>query len=137
MRVCILLAVTIGITGGHVLATDITLAADGRTDYRIVIAAGADEPTRAAAETLGDHLQKITGADFPILPDSEPATDREIVVGDSDRLGRLSPPIDVVSLADEAYVIRTHGSRLFIAGGRRHGTAFGIYVFLEYHLGCR
>ena len=45
--------------------------------------------------------------------------------------------VDFKSLGPEGYVIRTVGERLVIAGGQLRGNMYGVYGFLEDHLGCR
>ena len=43
----------------------------------------------------------------------------------------------LASLGNEGYVIRTVGDDLVIAGGQLRGNMYGVYGFLEDHLGCR
>jgi hypothetical protein len=40
-------------------------------------------------------------------------------------------------LGPDGWLVRTAGERLFICGGGRQGTLYGIYAFLEDVLGCR
>ena len=63
--------------------TAVTLARDGHPAATIVIAA---QPTRAAqfaAYELQWHLKQITGGDFQIVPEDQPAPGLAILVGDS------------------------------------------------------
>lgn len=117
--------------------TDLCLAEDARSEYRIVIAATAPSSTRYAAEELQGFLEKMTGARLPIIADTSGAQDREILVGRSSRLESLGAAIDLSSLGREGYVLRTIGSRLVITGGEPRGTLYGVYGLLEDHFGCR
>jgi len=115
----------------------LTLSKNGQTTFEIVIAADAPLPVRYAAEELQGHLKKITGADFPIADDAGDESAHEIIVGDFARLAHLGIQVDKAKLGGEGYVIRTAGPHLVIAGGDPRGTLYGVYGFLEDHLGCR
>jgi len=118
-------------------AGELVLAEGGKSDYRIVVSAGASPSTRYGAEELQTFLEKMTGAKLPIVSDAEPASPREIVLGDGARLKEIGAAIDFDALGPEGYVIRTVGEKLVIAGGRLRGNLYGVYGLLEDHLGCR
>jgi Domain of unknown function (DUF4838)/Glycosyl hydrolase family 67 N-terminus len=113
------------------------LAEGGQSSYRIVVAANASEPTRYAAEELQGCLKKITGAQLPIVTDTEPVQPHEILVGRSSRLETAGVRVDWAALGKEGYVLRKAGERLVIAGGEPRGTLYGVYGLLEDHFGCR
>src|SRR3990172_7402809 len=115
----------------------LVLADDGSSDYRIVVSQAASPSERHAAVELQTFLERITGARLPIVTDSEPPSDYEVLVGDSARVSATGVAIDFADLGDEGYVIRTAGARLIVAGGRQRGTLYGVYGLLEDHLGCR
>ena len=58
------------------------LAADGGTDYAIVIAVDAREAEAYAAKELAYFLKKMTGAEFPVRRDATPPGERELVGGE-------------------------------------------------------
>lgn len=118
-------------------ASEIVLAEGGRSPFQIVIAEQATPSTRYAAEELQRFLQEMTGAKLPVVTDATPAGPHEIVVGQSARLKRLGVAIDFKALGAEGYVLRTVGPHLVIAGGAPRGTLYGVYGWLEEHLGCR
>jgi hypothetical protein len=118
-------------------AGELLLAEQGRTDYRIVVADDASPSTRHGAEELQAFLAPISGAKLDIVSDKTPPAEKEIVLGDNARLRSLGVAIDLPSLGNEGYVIRTVGSRLVIAGGSLRGNLYGVYGLLEDHLGCR
>jgi hypothetical protein len=109
----------------------------GESKYSIVVADSASPATLYAATELQTFLRKITGAGLPIISDRRPLKKYEIIVGNNTHLRKLNLHIDFRKLGDEGYVIRTIGNRLVIAGGERRGTLYGVYGFLEDHLGCR
>jgi hypothetical protein len=120
-------------------ASELVLAEGGKSDYRIVVADGASPSTRHGAEELQAFLEQMTGAKLPIVCDNDklPISPHEIILGDNKHLRAIGANIDCKSLGSEGYVIRTVGERLVIAGGALRGDMYGVYGFLEDHLGCR
>lgn len=118
-------------------AGELVLAENGVSDYRIVTAPDPSHSTRHGAQELQMFLEQITGVKLPIVSDGQPQTPKEIIVGDNAHLRKLGVPIDFAALGKEGYVIRTVGDSLIIAGGALRGNMYGVYGFLEDHLGCR
>ena len=115
-------------------ASALELTRDGKTDYRIVISAGADVSTKAVAEDMAAMLKEISGATFTIATDETQATAHEIIVGHDNK--RLAG-IDTSTMAIGAYEIKTAGEKLYIAGSPPRGSVNGMYGFLQDHLGVR
>jgi hypothetical protein len=122
---------------GSVAAAEIVLAEAGKSSYQIVVADNASASTRHGAEELQEFLTQMTGAKLPIVSDQQPLGPHEIVLGDNAHLRQLGITIDFKTLGPEGYVIRTVGDRLVVAGGALRGNMYGVYGFLEDHLGCR
>jgi len=118
-------------------AADLLLADGGQSAYRIVVADDASPSTRHGSEELQAFLEQMTGAKLPIVSDTRPPADREIVLGNNAHLRKLGLKIDFNELGHEGYVIRTMGNNLVIAGGALRGNLYGVYGLLEDHLGCR
>jgi hypothetical protein len=118
------------------LADEIVLADAGKSDYQIVLADDASPSTRHGAEELQSFLEQITGAKLPIVSDQKPLGPQEIILGQNAHSRELGLSVDFKSLGHEGYVIRTVGQRLVIAGGPLRGNMYGVYGFLEDHLGC-
>jgi len=118
-------------------AEGLLLANDGRSGYHIVLADDASPATKWGAAELQRWLREMTGATLPIVSDTQPTGEREIVLGDNKHLAALGAKIDFASLGTEGYVLRTVGRHLIIAGGEGRGTMYGVYGLLEEHLGCR
>lgn len=118
-------------------AAAITLARGGDSAYTIVRPAEATPAEARAADELQRFLGEITGVAVPIADDTGPLPARAILVGPSRHLNGLGIDIDFEALGREGFVIRTAPPHLIIAGGRPRGTLYGVYAFLEEHLGCR
>ena len=113
------------------------LADHGATDWCIAIGRQASPSENHGAEELQTFLKQISGATLPIVRDNAPISPHEILLGESKHLDQLGLEIDWKRLGDEGFVIRTIGDHLVIAGGKLRGTLYGVYTFLEEHLGCR
>ena len=118
-------------------AASLTLAEDGQTKYSIIIAAEAEEGEKYAAEELAHFLGVMSGAEFPITLDSEPAGDFEIVVGHTNRKSLDDLPADLRTDNIEGFAIVPEGERLVIIGNIPRGTLYGVYDFLDIELGVR
>ena len=132
-----------GATRGALIGTGITadsiltLAEDGRTKYSIVIAAEAKNGEKFAADELAYFLRRMTGADFPIRHDSEPAGEFEIVVGHTNRKRLEDLPAELRTDNMEGFAIVPEGGRLIIIGNIPRGTVYGVFDFLDLDLGVR
>jgi hypothetical protein len=114
----------------------ILIADGGVSEFKIVTSESASPSERHGAEELQNFLEEICGARLPILTDEGPVGEHEIILGDNAHLRTLGIN-DLGDLGDEGFVIRTVPPHLVIAGGRKRGTMYGVYAFLEEHLGCR
>lgn len=115
----------------------IQLAEGGRTEYVIVVPARPTPQERKAAEDLAEWLGEMTGAEFSIVPDSQPRRPREICLGATNRLAEAGLGGLAESLGDEGYAIEVAGERLFLEGGRLRGPIYAVYALLEEDLGLR
>ena len=134
-----LLAVGLALTPVSCLAqTSLTLAADGRTDYVIVVGSDALAPELSAARELSAYLSTVTGAEFLVVGEGDAPTDKRwIMVGQTERVKQLLPELDWEALGHDGIVLQTRGDRLVLAGGRPRGTLYAVYTFLEDFVGCR
>ncbi len=115
----------------------LTLTRDGASDYAIVVGADCSPSEKHAAAELQRFLREVSGAELAIVGDDLPLAEHEIILGDNAHLKQLGLDIDWPALGEEGFTIRAVGDRLVIAGGRLRGTMYGVYTFLEEHLGCR
>jgi len=116
---------------------NIMLVQNGQSNYQIVISRSANEIERKAATELQKYIGEISGKLLPIVPDSTRENEFEILIGKSNRIQKLLPEFDLSSLEDDGFAIKTEDNKLIILGGKRKGTLYGVYAFLEDYLGCR
>jgi hypothetical protein len=139
LRQAPLLAIPILLASCRIEAPPLALAVNGRTDYRIVLAADATPDEARAADWLRSAIEAMSGAALPVVRDDAEPTEKEIIIGRGRRAGSLTPLVDVCTegLGADGFVIKTSGPRLVIAGGGDPGTLRGVAAFLEDPLGCR
>ncbi len=113
----------------------IHLIANGASEYVIVRSANATETEVYAAEELQSYLKKISGAKLSIVTDKKAATEKEIVVGKTNR--ESTGAFNRTELGEDGFVIKTTGSKVWLVGGGNRGTLYSVYSFLEEYLGCR
>ncbi len=119
-----------------------------RKSVAVIVTADRPGPVaKYAAEELALHVEKATGARLEIKTESAVAAEvaNRIYVGDC-RAARAAG-IDVSKLPPEAFILRTVGKTLFIAGedkqgdplesDTRAGTLWGVYEWLDRALKVR
>ncbi len=120
----------------------VLLVEKGQPRAVIVVASGASEQAREAAELLQDYLARISGARLQIRDEGTPVGESQILVGRSPRatdLGVDLPPRLTREMNEEEYVIKTVGNTLILAGNEHpfyRGTVYAVNDLLQ-RLGCR
>jgi len=109
--------------------TDIVLAENGKSNYRIVLPENSSKVQEFAAKELQSFLKQICQAELPIVTDSQPPGECEIILGQNKHLQKLNTTIDFSKLGKEGFTIRTVGNHIIIAGGPVRGTLYGVYTF--------
>ncbi|HID11332.1 MAG TPA: DUF4838 domain-containing protein [Candidatus Latescibacteria bacterium] len=113
------------------------ISSGGRSPYRIVLGEDASPSEVYAGEELRKFIEEIGGCELPVVKELREG-ERGIFLGDGPALRRLvGDGIDYGRLGEEGFVLRTVGPHIVISGGRRRGTLYGVYTFLEKYLGCR
>lgn len=102
---------------------------------RIVIPEIPSDVESYAAKVLQKHLLQISGAELEIVSDKQEAKKNDIQLGNVNR--EETGTIDFEKLEEDGFVIQTRNRHLIIAGGSEKGTLYGVFSFLEKHLGCR
>lgn len=119
-------------------AQSLSLAKNQQTSYVIALAADAIPAEKTAAEQLQKYLQQVTGAAFPIQPETQVNADApQILVGAGTRVRSLLPAQDWSTLGQDGIVIKTIGKNLILTGGRPRGSLYAVFQFLEDEVGCR
>lgn len=113
------------------------LAANGATNYVIVIPEKPTTQEQKASQDLAQWLREMTGVAFPIVSDTSAPIPTEICIGRTNRLAQAKLPQTDSDLGDEGYAIAVQDKRLFLTGGRKRGPIYAVYALLEEDLGCR
>ncbi len=104
------------------------------SEYQIYCAEDAIPAEQTAAKELQVFLQKITGAELPVV--SSAAGKKIIYVGPSAQVRKILKDVDFSSLEADEILLKTAGDSLILAGGRPRGTLYAVYEWLE-RLGVR
>ena len=115
-------------------AVTVPLASEGRTDYVIVVPEKATAQEKRSASELRLWLGKITGADFPIVPDTEAPRERELSVGNTSRVTEAAREKSA-SVGGQGYAIVIEGDRVLLLG--EGGPLNAVMALLEEDLGVR
>ena len=104
--------------------------------YTIIIPAAALAGERDVADLLSEVITRATGVTLPVATDDTPATDYEIVIGqtnrDTDKVATARAEIK-----NDGYAMVVDGTRLYITGNLPRGGVYGVYTFMEDYLGAR
>jgi hypothetical protein len=100
-----------------------------------VIPGDPSEVEKYSAKVLQNYIRQISGATLEIVTDVSAGKRNDIQLGKVDRMETTT--IDFDKLEEDGFVIRVQNKHLIIAGGSEKGTLYGVYSFLEKHLGCR
>jgi len=125
------------------------LVKDGKPQAMIVIPDKAYPVVEHAARELQYHVREATGAELAVVRESrKPDTSLGLIyLGDCNQTRRAG--IDTQQLPPSAFVIRTVGKDLFLAGHDNdrsvgshwvstwHGTLWAVYEFLEKEMSVR
>ncbi|OQA88662.1 MAG: hypothetical protein BWY31_00260 [Lentisphaerae bacterium ADurb.Bin242] len=115
------------------------LVKDGKTDFIVVIGTNGLYDRFAAGEFTG-IMQRSTGADFVRVKSGSPeasSAKKRIFIGDSPEMRKAFPKLKPETFVNLESLVMENGDSLAIAGGGNHGTAYGVYHFLESELGYR
>jgi len=105
-------------------------------DWDIVLDVEASRAENYAAEELRDHLALAAEVRLPIVSKVTRPT-RHIFVGAGAAMGASNVGFGTGDFGSEQLRIVIHDDNVAIAGGRPRGTLYGVYTFLEKHLGVR
>lgn len=114
-----------------------TLFDGAESQYSIVVCDDASESEQTAAEELQSYLKQISGAELPLKRSDELAKgEKHIFVGYNEEYGARMG-IERPAAESQTYTYCNVGPNLWIYGGSRWGTMYGVYSFLENELGVR
>jgi hypothetical protein len=125
----------------------LTIAAQGKSTFSIVIPQNAPPSVQAAAQELQKDIEIATKARLPILLDNVTVAGNFISLGATVQAAKAQ--ISAEKIADEGFCIVTKNKNIYIIGpdtksgeytkdgGTSNGTANGVYTFLEDYLDVR
>ncbi len=120
--------------------TNIVLAENGVTDYKIVVPEVMQKKEIVARDELVGFLRLSTGVDFPVISDaglSFNSNDKYISVGATNILATSGIVIDEATLKADGYRIVTKGNTVILAGPSDYGTLYAVYCFLQNEIGYK
>jgi hypothetical protein len=113
----------------------IPLARGGQPQFEIVLPRGASAPEEFAADELRRTLYAMIGREaYRRTPWKFGLA--TIFINDPEAARRAGINPDGLNLPPEGFHIETRGGNLYLFGGGRRGTLYGVYDLLE-SLGCR
>jgi len=139
-------AVLVLLTAVPALAEPLSLVKGGKPAATIVVPDKADKWTTMPAGWLRDYVEKATGAELQVVPESKAPQGSLIAIGNT-RLA-WEAGVDLTGLQYDACRIAVRGNALFLRGIDRaapeprpyygpKGTCRAVVVFLERFLGVR
>ena len=117
------------------ISDTVELVKDGVSEYVIVRGENATADEIKASTELQSYLKQISGAELPIVTDSTPAVEKEIVIGLTNR--ETEGQFDRAELEYDGFIIKTEAGKLWLIGGSRAGSLYAVYELLEAYLDCR
>ncbi len=105
-------------------AAELTLAKDGKTEYKIVVPASMTPGDKFVLSELQTHLKSTAKTEFPVVQKSAMPTSRRIFLG-------IAPDgFNLDALADQEHCVKTVGDDLYLFGKGPNGTRYAVYDFL-------
>lgn len=105
--------------------------------YTIVLPASPTTEEFHSADYLQRYVYKISQATIPIVSDNSYPGQKEIIIGQSERLKDIGYFNAKDTLSEDAFVIKTVDEKIYIIGGKHKGLFYAVVTLLENYLGCR
>lgn len=119
--------------------TNIVLAQDGKTDFKIVLSPQANDKEQKGAEELKNIFREYTGATMEIVTDGDvrlSARSKLISIGNTSVLQQSGADTDA-DLGSSGFFIKRVDENVMIGSDGYFGALYGVYDFLENNLGVR
>lgn len=107
------------------------LAHKGKSSFSIVLPAQATQAEKRAANLLQHYLEKISGAQLPLVQEPAFTGSHAIYIGRCQSSAGQLPAV----IQGDGYFIGSDPQHLYI-GGSGKGVVYGVYGLLETYLGC-
>ena len=119
------------------VTTPMAIVENGKSDFAIVTADGADECILTAVEELQTYVEKISGAKLPHVAESALENGQKAIVLGEMELEKKITAVDRKAIGADGFLLYSNGDYLLIAGGDSRGTLYGVYTLLEEYFGVR
>lgn len=108
--------------------TPMYITVNGESDYVIITEENPDECMLTAVKEMQKYIEEISGVKLEYAGTEEPSEGKkEIILGKTDS----------EKVSDDGFMIVSDCEDLGIYGGSSRGALYGVYTFLEDHLGVR
>lgn len=138
-RIIAVAGLAIGLIAGPQMATaGVHLVRSGKPASVIVVPDNATGGEKYAARELQDYVRQISGAELPVTCESS-YSDKQgarISVGRTKLSENHVSDSGIAELGDDGYCIFTSNDDTFFVGGRKRGSLYAVYDYLE-SLGVR
>lgn len=104
--------------------------------YRIVVNANASESERWAAAELQHWLFEASRVFLPIQNIASAHDGKSIILGYNDAV-KIKAGVAAPAADDESFHYFSDDGNIYIYGGAKRGTMYGVFSFLENEFGCR
>ncbi len=118
-------------------ASDMVIAMNGHSAYRIVVPRERSAAVDFAAAELQRYVREVSGAELPIVAEDEAGPGPAFVLGNCRRLAGTGLMREVRALRHDGVLLKTVGDDIAILGDGERGQVYAVYTFLERCLGCR
>ena len=118
-------------------AEKLTLTKDGQTAYRIVLPENAAPVLHTAAKELSEHLNRITGAAFPIVDEKDHREGPAFFIGPVTASKAVFVDAEFSNTKPDTTVVSFRGKDVFLSGAPSSGPLYAVYTFLEEYCGVR
>jgi len=135
-RLVVLCTVAALAVGGRARAEGAWVKSGAYGSFQVVMADGASDSVRLAAEEFIGYWRQATGYDAPV--GTRPGTGVNVWIGQEGVPTGFLEQVDLEGLGDDGLCLKTVSPRdLLIVGGSGRGTLYGVYEFLERYMGVR
>ena len=119
------------------VTSPMAIVENGKSDFVIVTNDNPDATIVTASKEMRDYIEKISGAKLSIITeDNYKSGQKAIIIGETEIENGIVE-IDRKNIKKDGFLIYSNGDKLFVSGAESRGTLYGVYTFLEEHLGVR
>lgn len=142
---CFLLGGVVGFLSAEDNYSEIQLALNGQSNYRIVIPDVSSAVQRTAASELQTYIKHVTDVELPIISESSVSFDNQsaiaqaqlFIIGPSILSKKALGNVDESAIGYDGIILKSVGKSIVLSGHPLRGPIYSVYEFLEKKLGCK